>query len=111
MVNDDLARMTCIHAEFPCQKVAVVDNTTLQGAFCLTYASTVVRHRAGCKGMALQNVKCGHPGFVFAHAGIIKNTENGSCCQRILRRTDAAVRAADRNAARVMRLELGDGIN
>ena len=84
MVNDDLARMTCIHAEFTYQQVTVVDNTTLQGAFSLTYASTDVRHRTGCKGMALQNVQCVNSSFVFAHASIIKNAEKWSCYQRIL---------------------------
>ena len=79
MVNDGLARMTCIHAEFTCQQVAVVDNTSSQGALSLTYASTDVRHRTGCKGMALQNVQCGHSGIVFAYAGIIKNAEKGPC--------------------------------
>ena len=84
MVNDGLARMTCIHAEFTCQQVAVVDNTSSQGALSLTYARTDVRYRAGCKGMALQNLQCGHSGIVFAHAGIVKNAEKGFCCQRIL---------------------------
>ena len=90
MVNDHFASMTNILAEFTCQHVASVDNITLQGAIRLPNVGAGVRHRTGCKGMTLQNVQCGHSGFVFAHA---------------------AVRAAEPTATGVIWLELGDGIN
>ena len=110
-MNDRLARLTSINTQLACQQVAVTDNATLQRAVGLAYAGTAVRHRAGCQCVALQKIKCREPCFVFANARVIKNTQVWPCCQRILRRTDAAVRAADRNATSVMRPKLGDGVN
>lgn len=91
--------------------VEVAHRSVVQRAVGLANARAGVRHGDCCETRLLQRLQPRNPRLVFAHTGVVEHAEPGLRSQGVARRTQAAMGSADRNAARVMRPQLGDGID
>lgn len=81
----------------------MTDKPRRQSALRVADTGAVVAHRAGGQAARLQNLQCRNSCLILAAPGIIEHAQNRADGRRVSRRTDAAVRATDSNAASVTR--------
>ena len=96
-----------------CQRlrVEVTDDPVLQGTLRFADAGAVMRHGTRSKRTSLKELERRQTGVVFPYARIVEDAQHGPGSECIAGRTQAAVGAADGNAALILRAQLGDGVN
>ena len=89
----------------------MVDQAVCQRRCAIADLRAAVGNSTSGQTVVLQKFKGQQSGIVQAAASIVEDTEQGPYRQCVPRRTDAAMRAADRDATLVSQLKLGDGVN